>query len=250
MPVFSGKVDVVRTPQPNEVFDPEIGGGVSALIRLDGDTADIVAGGNGVDGDVKLRSGASDITVHLDGNSATLFIGGSGRSGDIFVFRASGDDINDVQQASIHIDGDAGDIKLFNADFAEEFAFDNNECGPGTVMILDEDPGRLTMSRLAYDRRVAGVVSGASDLAPAIVLDHRGDAKMDRAAVAMAGKVYCKVDADVSPVQIGDLLTSSSTPGHAMAALDYSRAFGSVIGKALEPLPEGRGLVQILVALQ
>jgi hypothetical protein len=46
------------------------------------------------------------------------------------------------------------------------------------------------------------------------------------------------------------MLTTSSTPGHAMKAADPFKAFGSVIGKALMPLDEGRGLIQIIVALQ
>jgi hypothetical protein len=58
------------------------------------------------------------------------------------------------------------------------------------------------------------------------------------------------VDASYGPIEVGDLLTTSETPGHAMKAADASRAFGAVIGKALSALPEGRALVPILVALQ
>jgi hypothetical protein len=64
------------------------------------------------------------------------------------------------------------------------------------------------------------------------------------------GKVYCKVDARYSPIEVGDLLTTSPTMGHAMKAEDPLKAFGSVIGKALRPLQEGLGLVPVLVALQ
>ena len=53
-----------------------------------------------------------------------------------------------------------------------------------------------------------------------------------------------------SGLEIGDLLTTSDTPGHAMRVGDPSRAFGAVIGKALAPLAAGRGMVPILVALQ
>jgi hypothetical protein len=35
-----------------------------------------------------------------------------------------------------------------------------------------------------------------------------------------------------------------------MKATDPTRAFGAVIGKALEPLDAGEGLIPILVALQ
>jgi hypothetical protein len=68
--------------------------------------------------------------------------------------------------------------------------------------------------------------------------------------VALLGKVYCKVDAQYSPIEVGDLLASSPTPGHAMKAADPLKAFGSVIGKALRPLQAGQGLVPVLVALQ
>jgi hypothetical protein len=62
--------------------------------------------------------------------------------------------------------------------------------------------------------------------------------------------VYCKVDAQYSPIEVGDLLTTSPTPGHAMKADDPLKAFGTVIGKALRPLSEGQGLIPILIALQ
>jgi hypothetical protein len=72
----------------------------------------------------------------------------------------------------------------------------------------------------------------------------------NRLPVALLGKVYCKVDARYAPVEIGDSLISSPTPGHAMKAQDPQKAFGAVIGKALRPLEAGEGLIPILVALQ
>jgi hypothetical protein len=53
-----------------------------------------------------------------------------------------------------------------------------------------------------------------------------------------------------APIEVGDLLTTSPTPGHAMKATDPVRAFGAVIGKALRALGDGQGLIPILVALQ
>ncbi len=64
------------------------------------------------------------------------------------------------------------------------------------------------------------------------------------------GKVCCKVDAQYSPIEVGDLLTTSPTSGHAMKATDPLKAFGSVIGKALRPLTAGQGMIPILIALQ
>jgi len=51
-------------------------------------------------------------------------------------------------------------------------------------------------------------------------------------------------------VEVGDMLTTSSTPGHAMKALDSARAFGSVIGKALRPLQKGQGLIPVLIGMK
>ena len=115
-------------------------------------------------------------------------------------------------------------------------------------MVVGE-AGVLHQSRQAYDKCVAGVISGAGHYKPAIVLDKRQSQK-NRLPIALLGKVYCKADAQYSPIEIGDLLTSSATPGHAMKADNPLRAFGSVIGKALAPLPEGQGLIPILIALQ
>ena len=72
----------------------------------------------------------------------------------------------------------------------------------------------------------------------------------NRKSISLMGKVHCKVDARSAPIEVGDLLTTSSTKGHAMKAADPMKAFGSVIGKALRPFKAGTGLIPILVALQ
>ena len=64
------------------------------------------------------------------------------------------------------------------------------------------------------------------------------------------GKVSCRADARHGSISAGDMLTTSPTPGHAMVASDLPQAFGSVIGKALSPLPAGTGLVDVLITLQ
>jgi hypothetical protein len=150
---------------------------------------------------------------------------------------------------NIGLTGPGSDIRLGNADCAEDF----DVCGahrvePGTVMVLGVD-GTLFESQQAYDTRVAGVVSGAGDYKPAIVLDSRKTAG-NRHPIALLGKVFCKVDAQFCPIEVGDLLTTSPTPGHAMVAREPARAFGTVIGKALRPFSSGMGVIPILVTLQ
>ena len=143
----------------------------------------------------------------------------------------------------------AQDIKLTGGDCAEDFDLADLKCAdPGTVMITSEE-GSLEPSRHAYDRRAAGVVSGAGEHKPGIILNKQ-QSETDRVPIALVGRVCCKVDARHSPIAVGDLLTTSTTPGHAMKAEDPLKAFGSVIGKALRPLHEGLGLIPILIALQ
>ena len=63
--------------------------------------------------------------------------------------------------------------------------------------------------------------------------------------VAMFGVAACKADAAYGPIQVGDLLVCSPTPGLAMRA--ENPRTGTVLGKALEPLESGTGLIQVLV---
>jgi len=115
------------------------------------------------------------------------------------------------------------------------------------VLVIGDDECMRPCS-VAYDRRVVGVLSGAGEFRPGIVLDRRGGLR--RAPIALIGKVVCKVDADLGAVGVGDLLTTSQTLGHAMRVSDSTRAFGAVIGKALRALPSARGLIPVLVGLQ
>jgi hypothetical protein len=142
-----------------------------------------------------------------------------------------------------------GDIFLPGADCAEQFDISaGGEAEPGTVVVIDEN-GSLRASQEAYDRKVAGVVSGAGQYKPGIILDKR-NGEENRRPIALVGRVCCKVDAQYGAIEVGDLLTSSPTLGHAMKAQDPSKAFGAVIGKALGNLPAGKGLLPILVCLQ
>ena len=118
----------------------------------------------------------------------------------------------------------------------------------GTVLVIDSDnPGKLTVSRSAYDSKVAGIVAGAKGMGSGVRL---GVSQFDYD-VALAGRVYCKVDTTDAAVQAGDLLTTSATAGYAMKAADYDRARGAILGKAMESLAEGqKGQILVLVTLQ
>jgi hypothetical protein len=121
---------------------------------------------------------------------------------------------------------------------------------PGTVMVIDEHAhGKLTVSTTAYDRKVAGIISGAGGVKPGITL--KQDGLMDGSSlVAIAGRVYCKAEASSGAIRPGDLLTTSAITGHAMKATEHDRAQGAIIGKAMTGLDSGTGLVLVLVNLQ
>jgi hypothetical protein len=138
------------------------------------------------------------------------------------------------------------------ADLAEPFDVSGSEVEPGMVVVIDADqPGKLKLSAKAYDRTVAGVVSGAGGVQSGLVMGQEGSVAYGKQNVALTGRVYCWCDASNGAIQPGDLLTTSDTSGHAMKAADRERAHGTIVGKAMTALPEGeRGLVLVLVNLQ
>jgi hypothetical protein len=111
-------------------------------------------------------------------------------------------------------------------------------------------PGKLKISEEAYDRKVAGIISGAGNIKPGMLMGQSGTETSGEYPVALTGRVYCWADASEDSIQPGDLLTTSDTAGHAMKVADYARAQGAIIGKAMSPLEEGQGLVLVLVTLQ
>ncbi len=134
-------------------------------------------------------------------------------------------------------------------DYAEGFdVTEDVDIEAGAVLVIDSDnPGKLTVSRSAYDSKVAGIVAGANGLGSGVRL---GVGQFDYD-VALAGRVFCNVDATEIAVQAGDLLTTSATPGYAMKATDYDRARGAILGKAMQELEQGqKGQILVLVTLQ
>jgi hypothetical protein len=58
------------------------------------------------------------------------------------------------------------------------------------VVVFDDD-GRLDLSAQPYDKRVAGVISGAGSFRPGVVLDRRPSSRT-RVPVALAGRSIAK----------------------------------------------------------
>ncbi|MGH9847166.1 MAG: hypothetical protein ACREEM_51375 [Blastocatellia bacterium] len=146
------------------------------------------------------------------------------------------------------------------ADFAENFDVNVETTGDeelaakveaGMVVSIDPtSPGKLRLSAQAYDRRVAGIISGAGGVKPGMMMSQEGTMADGKHPVALSGRVYVWADASQGAIEPGDLLTTSATPGHAMKVADATKAQGAIIGKAMTGLKDGKGLVLALVTLQ
>ncbi|MCU1320807.1 MAG: hypothetical protein JWM43_456 [Acidobacteriaceae bacterium] len=141
---------------------------------------------------------------------------------------------------------------LCGGDYAEsvDVSGSRTDYEPGDVLVLDPaHPGSFLKSNRRYSRLVAGIYSTK----PGVVGRRQAtDPKLSVSEVpmAMVGIVPTKVTSENGPIEVGDLLVSSSLPAHAMKGSDDSMKTGTVIGKALGSLSTGTGVIEVLVSLQ
>jgi hypothetical protein len=144
-----------------------------------------------------------------------------------------------------------GGFVASGADFAESVAVRGKRSlyQPGDLLEIASGAHRtLTLSQLPYSTRVAGIYSTKPGV---LATPHAIDEKIDgEVPLAIVGIVPCNVTTENGAIHEGDLLVASSRPGYAMKGTDRRRMLGAVVGKALEPLPKGTGLIQVLVTLQ
>jgi len=114
---------------------------------------------------------------------------------------------------------------------------------PGDVVRLDPSaPGAYRLAIGPCADRVAGVISTE----PGVLLGtslHRGE----RALLALVGIVPVKATSEGGPIEPGDLLVASSTPGHAMRWSGPEPCPCALIGKALGPMVDATGTVVVLL---
>lgn len=172
-----------------------------------------------------------------------ILLGQVGAQGsEVNVFRVDG-------EGTVFADGG---FRAHGADFAESLPVKDNPAhyAPGDLLVIDPSgERRLALSETPYSTLVAGIYS----IKPGVVASqHRMDdpASGNEVPLAMVGIVPCKVTAENGPVAVGDLLVTSAMPGRAMKGTDRARMLGAVVGKALEPLREGTGVILVLVTLQ
>lgn len=191
---------------------------VTALLTVQGTSGDLIAAYNSTD---RVFVVESDGTVRADG----AFYSGAGDC-STGGFNAGGADVAERINTSEWLE--AGDV----------------------VEIDPEHPGFFRKAKDPYSRRVAGIISTS----PGVILGNSSDPVSEewedsRPVLAIAGRVPCKVSTENGPIQIGDLLVSSSISGVAMKG-DSEKAIGAVVGKAMEPLENGEGTIMVQVMLR
>jgi len=134
---------------------------------------------------------------------------------------------------------------LFETDSADvaEWVSVSEPVEPGDVLTLDPSkPGSYSRSETACSSLVGGVVASA----PGVVLGC--DVSVgERALLALIGIVPVKVTDEGGPILLGDLLVTSSTPGHAMRWSGPDPCPCALVGKALEPMMDEAGIVLVLL---
>ncbi|MDR1941545.1 MAG: hypothetical protein LBQ47_04390 [Endomicrobium sp.] len=187
----------------------------------------------------------STSTFHGDVNISTgakLTIGGIDISTGEFVGstttpKATGLIINSNVQVEVLY---ASYTLVQQADLAEIYP-SSDLLAPGDVVIISETrDGYIEKSKIAKDNKVAGVVSTK----PGLILNSQETGYQ----LALVGKVPVNVTDEGGDIKRGDLLTTSSTAGYAMRAVDPKP--GTIIGKALENSKGSRSKILVLVNLQ
>jgi len=212
---------------------------------------------------------------------AGIYAQSSPGSGDALLYvHTNSSPVSDFQYVECHTGFMPGDVEFkvngggyvyadggyySGADFSEMLAVSSGgrSVEAGDVMVIDPSRDRsIVMATKAYSTLAAGVystspgfVGSPRDWDKTLGEDQTGTYSMDEMAtmhneipLAVMGIVPCKVSAENGPINPGDLLVTSDTPGHAMREADPPN--GTIIGKALGSLGAGTGVIEVLVTLQ
>ncbi|MBL8878658.1 MAG: hypothetical protein JNG88_06010 [Phycisphaerales bacterium] len=170
---------------------------------------------------------------------------------------------NNGAVSTLYLNNDGGDVviapsgtahvrvlEISGADVAERFPT-TDKVEPGMVVMIDAaNPGHLCLAKGAYNKRVAGIASGANGLPAGTILGNLPGME-DATPIALSGRVWVQCDTTDRAIEVGDMLTTSNTAGCAMAVEPTANAAGAIIGKAMTGLAKGeKGMVLVLVNLQ
>ena len=173
----------------------------------------------------------------------------NGGSGDLIWAAGGGSELDFRVTAGGHVYSDQG-FDTPASDFAELISVEGEKDAyePGDVLVISENMDRaVRLSSTPYSTAVVGIYSTQPGFLGGSA-DEGEPNRIDGIPVAISGIVPCKVSAESGPIHRGDLLTTSSTPGHAMKATESK--LGAILGKAFGELESGTGVIYVLVTLQ
>jgi hypothetical protein len=232
-----GKIGIQVSNPIGELDIAGFGSSTSITLRNGGNAADVVKL-IGSDGSLRIGSATTANLINLIGTNVGIATTTPGAKLDV--------NGNARILGNMDVTGNIGAKYQDVAEWVET----PEPLEPGTVVIVDPvEPNRVLASSKAYDTRVAGAVSKQ----PGLILGEQSDTKE---MVAQSGRVRIKADAKYGAIRIGDLLVTSPTPGYAMRSRAIKVAGqalhrpGTLLGKALEALPNGKGEILVLLTLQ
>lgn len=159
-------------------------------------------------------------------------------------------------------------------DLAEYIQDTHGDTEAGDVLVADRSSDESVLkSQEAYQTNVLGVVTTDPHMVMGmdlVINEETGESipGVSATRLALTGRVPVKITEENGPIEPGDLLTTSSTPGHAMkwtprdvnAARDFAelksmlaeneRRRHAILGKAVSSSSSGNGKVMVLIALQ
>ena len=238
-----------------DIQNMNTGGSAQAVLQLTADSGNAhmlvgsaaggdhlrIQSGSGLSGGMTLRTlAAADITFSPNDVAAmTVKSGGTVAIGTTVTTQklTVNGSINASGPGNIYYEGN---LTGYGADLAELVFGSNVEAGD--VVILDPaNDEAVIKSIIAYDTRVAGIVSTDPS--------HLMSADKGNVPLALAGRVPVKVSAENGMVQRGDLLTTSNTPGYAMKCISKTECAGAIVGKAMENMQGDKDMITALVVL-
>ncbi|TES92395.1 MAG: hypothetical protein E3J94_02655 [Desulfobacteraceae bacterium] len=190
--------------------------------------------GSGLNNGVHMGMDGAHAAIELVGNGGTPYID------------FNNDNTGDADARLILTGNDTLSLQGATHDLSELIPAEEG-LEEGDVVIIDtSNDERVVKSAKPYDRLVAGIYS--TD--PGFLITGPEEYDGHQIPLALAGRVLVKASAENGPIERGDLLVTSSTPGHVMKCTDYQKGQGAIVGKALYPLESGTGKIKALVTLQ
>jgi filamentous hemagglutinin len=201
---------------------------------LSSNNVDTTSIANGTSNVQTLSSGS--VTVSANGNANVMVVANGSVTVKADILNGQANGVGNIGSSSTYFNTVfAKATSAQYADLAEQFECDQIH-DTGTVMVFAGN-NEITKSTQYADQRLAGIIS--TD--PAYLMNAT---QANSVPIAMAGRVPCWV---VGPVSKGDVLTTSSTAGHAEKLKNADWLPGVIVGKALESAPAGSHKIMVVV---